>query len=332
MDAARRWFVTGLALAMLAVPVGIHGQQAGKVYRVAILTFPTLPVPAPRDRYIDAFAQTLRELGWIEGQNVSIERRSSEREALPQLAAAIVRDGYDLIVTFATPAAVAARNATHTIPIVVAGSADPVGGGVAGTIARPGGNVTGLALIASDIAAKRLELLKTAAPTLDHVAAIHPGPATIPLIARWIKENESAAAALHVKFSVVEAKAGAVWDSALGTLKRQGIHAVSLLESPTYLAQASEIATAARQQRIATVFPFREHVEAGGLVSYGPSLVDVWRRAASYVDKILRGAKPADLPIEQPTTFELVINLKTAKALGLTIPPSLLLRADQVIE
>jgi putative ABC transport system substrate-binding protein len=328
----RRHFIKSVVGAGLATPLAAEAQQAGKVYRFATIAFPPPPAGAPPDVGFEKFRTTLREMGWVEGHTIVIERRWSRVEELPRLAAEAVAERFDVLVTFATPAAVAAKRATNSIPVVMAVSADPVGAGVVDSLARPGGNVTGLTLITPDVAGKRLELLKETVPRLSRVGAMHPGPASFPVMAQWIRENEAAARALGLALEVVEAGQETDWDRLFDRLKKEGAKAVSVLESPRYLAVAQPIAAAALRHGLATIFPFREHVVAGGLISYGADIVDLWRRAATYVDKILRGTKPGDLPVEQPTKFTLAVNLKTARALGLTIPPSVLLRADEIIQ
>jgi ABC-type uncharacterized transport system substrate-binding protein len=331
MRFARLTALATLALALLAAPLAA-AKQAGKVYRIAIVTYPTQPSPAAVAA-IDAFRRTLRELGWVEGRNVLIERRGTEQEKLPELAAQVVREKFDLIVTDHTPAALAAKGATTTIPIVMATSADPIGGGVVGGLAHPGGNVTGLTVITPDVAGKRLELLKEMVPGLRLAAAVYaPGRATFPVVADWLIQSEVAARALGITLQRAEILGAERWDAAFAALKKDGVGAVIVVEGPRYILEAPQIAAAALKHRLPTAFPIREQVEAGGLMSYGANLVSMWQRAAHLADRILRGAKPADLPIEQPTKFELVINLKTAKALGLTIPPAVLARADEIIQ
>lgn len=327
-----RWLVPAVALLALVAPATIGAPApTGKVVRIAIMRYPTGTTPQLLG-LIDVFWQALRGLGWVEGQNVAIDLRSTEYEQLPELAAQIVREKYDLIVTTATPAALAAKDATGTVPIVMAVSADPVGGGVTGSIAHPGGNITGLTLVTPEITGKRLELLKEMVPRLRRVTAVVPERRDFPVVARWIKENEIAARTLGLGLQVADVAGPDKWDAAVAALKRDGVGAATLVEGPRYIVEAPEIAGAALKHRLPTIFPFREQVEAGGLMSYGANIADMWRRAATLVDKILRGAKPGDLPIEQPTKFELVINARTARALGLTIPSTLLLRATEGIQ
>jgi putative ABC transport system substrate-binding protein len=286
---------------------------------------------------LEGLRQGLRELGYVEGRNVVIEYRwgQGNLETLPALAAELVHLRVDVIVTVATVVARAAQKATGTIPIVMATSADPVSGGVVASLARPGGNVTGLSLMTPDLTAKRLQLLKEAVPGLSRVAAVHDPHPPKPILAQWTKENEVAAGALGLRLQVVDLGADpATWGAALASMAKAGVGGLSFIESPVFGSGSNRtrLAELAVTHRLPTIFPFREHADAGGLMSYGVNLADLFRRAAGFVDRILKGAKPADLPVEQPTKFELVINLRTAKALGLTIPPSVLARADEVIE
>ncbi len=323
-----------LSLAMLTAPLAGEAQPAGKVYRIGFLSLGSPPTPAT-PHPIEAFRQGLRELGYVEGRNVVIESRwgQGKLDALPALAAELVHLRVDIIVTVATMTAQAAHKATRTIPIVMATSADPVSGGVVDSLARPGGNVTGLSLMTPDLTAKRLQLLKEAVPGLSRVAAVHDRHAPQPILAQWIQENEGAARALGLTLHVVDLGADpGKWREAFASVVKAGVGGLSFIESPLFGSSRTDLAELALKHRLPTIFPFRQHAEAGGLMTYGVNLADLFRRAAGFVDKILKGTKPADLPIEQPTRFELVINGRTAKALGLTIPPSILIRVDQVIE
>jgi len=322
-----------LALALLAVPLAGEAQQAGKMYRIAYGTFPT-PPPPTSFAGLEAFRQVLRDLGWIEGKTLAIEMRTAESEkTLPEVFAQVVREQFDLIVTTNTPAALAAQAATRTIPIVAAVSCDPVEANVVGSLAHPGGNLTGLTLITSEVAGKRIEFLKEIIPQLSRVAALYnPDSRTFPVTVAWVTQSETAARALGIELQRAEVIGVDRYDAAFAALKKAGVGAITVTEGPRYMLQAPQIAAAAVKHGLATVFPFREQVEAGGLMSYGANMIEMWQRAAHFADRILRGAKPGDLPLEQPTKFELVINLRTATALKLTIPPTLRVRADQIIE
>jgi putative ABC transport system substrate-binding protein len=323
----RRFLLTSLAGA-LAAPLAAKAQQPGKVYRVGVLSWgPPMPAAA-------AFADEMRVLGYVEGRNLTIEYRWVVAfDRLPEEATRLVRVPLDAIVVVSTPAALAAKSATRTIPVVMAASADPVGGGVVDSLARPGGNITGLALMNPDLTGKRIEVLDQVVPNLTWLAAVHRGPSDFPIVAHWLNENQEAARRFGLRvLDVPLAPEPEAWERGLLTIPKRPGTAAAILEDPALVADSQLLASLLVKSRLPAVFPFREHVDAGGLVSYGVNLAQLIRRAARYVDRILKGAKPADLPIEQPTKFELVINLKTAKALGLTIPPSLLARAEQVIE
>ena len=275
------------------------------------------------------------ELGYVEGRNIVIEHRSAEGrvERFPALAAEMVRLRVDLIVVFSTPSARAARQATSTIPIVAPTMQDPVRDGLVASLARPGGNVTGLTFLGSELVPKRLALLKEAIPGVSRVAVLwHPGGLAERTGQEMVKEAEAAARGLGVQLQLVRAEAPKDLDGAFSAMTRWRADAFVPLPSPMLFAERNRIADLAARHRLPAMYLGREFVDLGGLMAYGASQIDLIRRGATYVDKILRGAKPADLPVEQPNKYELVINLKTAKALGLTIPPSLLGRADQVIE
>jgi len=285
----------------------------------------------------EAFRQGLRDLGYVEGRNVVIEYRSAEGkyERFPALAAELVALKVDVIVAAgSTPAALAAKQATRTILIVFASAADPVASGLVTSLARPGGNVTGLSTVGSELVGKRLEQLKQAVPGVSRVAVLWQPQGVLGERTRkdMLKEADVAARALGVRLQFVEARGPADFDRAFSDMTRARAGALTVLGSPTFLNERRRLVDLAAKNRLPAVYTVREFVDAGGLMSYGPNLADLFRRAATYVDKILKGAKPADLPVEQPTKFELVINLKAAKALGLTIPQSLLGRADQVVE
>ena len=327
--------ILGLALALLAAPLAVEAQQAGKMYRIAYVHYPTR-LNAVALAGLEAFRQVLRDLGWIEGKNLVIELRLAESdEKLPEMAAQVVREKFDLLVTSNTLAAMAVKEATTTIPMVMTGACDPVPCGVVGSLAHPGGNITGATVITGEVAGKRIEFLKEIVPGLRRVAALPYGADTFCVRMVWLTQSEATARALGLTLQRVEVDtwmSGDRWDTTFAALKKDGVGAVSVMEGPPYVLQGPQIAAAALKHGLATVFPYREQVEAGGLMSYGADLVGMWQRAAHLVDRILRGAKPGDLPIEQPTTFELVINLRTATALKLTISPALRIRVDQVIE
>jgi putative ABC transport system substrate-binding protein len=319
-----------LALALLAPPLAAEGQPAGKVRRLGYLSAGS---PPGNPRLIEAFRQGLRDLGWAEGQNVAIEYRFAEGrfDRLPGLAAELVRLTVDVIVASPLPAALAAKSATGTIPVVFMGVADPVGQGLVASLAVPGGNVTGLSFsVGPDIFGKDLELLKDAVPRLRHVAVLsNPASQGQRLILSNVK---SAARSLGLQLQLLEARGPEEFDGAFAAMARERVGALFVVTDPAYSPHRARLAELAAKSRLPSIFTQREDAEAGGLISYGPRLSDLWRRGATYVDKLLKGARPADLPVEQPTKFELVINLKTAKALGLTIPPSVLARADEVIQ
>jgi len=315
---------------LLAASFGTAAAQApGKVPRVGFLS-PTTPSP---NSPLNAFLQGLRELGWVEGKNIAIEYRWAEDrpERLADLAAELVRLKVDVILTSATPAAVAAKNATGTIPIVMASAVDVVGFGLATSLARPGGNVTGLSFdVGWNTVSKGLELLKETVPKVRRVAVL--SNPTNPSHALAISEVRLAARSLGVQLQLLEARGPNEFDSAFAAIARERAEALLVPAEAMFNANRTRLLEVASKHRLPAMYGGREYVVAGGLISYGPDLRDHFRRAATYVDKILKGAKPAELPIEQPTKFEVVINLKTAKALGLTIPRSVLLRADQLVE
>jgi putative ABC transport system substrate-binding protein len=327
----RRTFMAMLTGGLLAAPLTADAQQTGKVARIGYLGPSS---PSSSSSYVDAFRQGLRELGWVEGQNIVIEYRFAEGrlERLPDLAAELVRLKVDIIVASPTPGVAAAKNATETIPIVMlSGSADPVGLGFIASLARPGGNVTGLSYsVGPEIFSKGLELLKETVPKIRRVAILsNPASPVQPLI---IREVNAAARSMGVQLQLLEARGPNEFDGAFAAMAKERVGALLVVADSIFLLHRTRLADLAARSRLPAAYGVREHVEAGGLMSYGPSLRDVFRRGATYVDKILKGAKPGDLPVEQPTKFELVLNLKTAKALGLTIPDSLLRRADEVIQ
>ncbi len=320
----RRTFLCGLTLGAVAAPLATEAQQAERVRRIGFLSAP----PAN----VEEFRQGLRENGYVEGRNLLIEWRSADGqdERLPGLAAELVRLKVEVIVTQGTSAPLAAKNATTQIPIVFTYVSDPVALGLVGSLARPGGNMTGVASISGDLTGKRLELLKEAIPSLKSVALLT-NPAN-PASASGITEARVAARRMGLEVRLVEVRHLAELELAVTSIAHERAIAVVLVPGSFLLTYHTQIAELARKGRLPMVGWNRVLAESGTLISYGPSSVEVYRRAASHMDKILKGAKPADLPVEQPTKFELVINLKTAKALGLTIPRTLILQADQVIQ
>jgi ABC-type uncharacterized transport system substrate-binding protein len=325
----RREFITLLGGAAVAWPLVARAQQAGKVWRIGILDTTSVALNAAN---FDALRQGLRQHGYIEGQNLVIDYRSADGrvERFPDLAAELVHLKVDLIVTRGTPAVVAVKNATKTIPVVMAASGDPIGAGVVAGLARPGANVTGLSAFVTELQAKRLELLKELVPGINRIAALlnMSSPATPP---QW-EQTKAAARTLAIEPQLLDVRKPEDLNRAFETAIRQRAEALVVGINALTQANRRPIADLATKHRLPAIYPSREFVDAGGLVAFGVNYPDLYRRAATYVDKILKGAKPADLPIEQPTKFEMVINLKTAKALGLDVPPTLLARADEVIE
>jgi putative ABC transport system substrate-binding protein len=327
----RREFIALLSGAAVAWPLGASAQQAAKVPRIGYLSGNLAANPHTRE----AFLQGLRDLGYVEGRNLEIEYRDVEGkyERLPALAAELVALKVDVILAAGTPQPLAAKQATRTIPIVFAGAADPVGSGLITSLARRGRNVTGLSLLLPELVGKCLEQLKQAVPGVSRVAVLwQPGGSGELTEKDMLKGAEVAGRALGVRLQFVEARGPADFDRAFSDMTRARAGALTVLASNMILGERRRLADLAAKNRLPAVYPLREFVDAGGLMAYGPDLADMFRRAATYVDKILKGAKPGDLPVEQPTKFELVINLKTAKALGLPIPPVLLARANEVIE
>ncbi len=310
-----------LALGILLAPLAAHAQQPGKVPRIGYLSWGFNQVLA------DAFLQGLRERGYVEGQSIAIEYRHGTTDQLPDLAAELVRLKVDAIAAVGTPAALAAKQATSTIPIVITLVADPVSSRLVTSLARPGGNVTGLSVLAP-VSAKGLELLKEIIPRVSRVAVLM--DPTNPAQVFLKNEVDAAANVLRVKVQRLDIRTGADLDGAFAAARRE--RAEAFLVFPLQPPGLQRIVEFAVKNRVPTLMSFKEGVEAGGLMSYGANFPDEVRRTGIYIDKILKGAKPGDLPVEQPTKFELVINLKTAKALGLTIPQSVLIRADEVIQ
>jgi ABC-type uncharacterized transport system substrate-binding protein len=330
----RRAFIGTVAGGLLSTPLAAGAQQAAKIARIGYLS----PNLATSPHLREAFRQGLRDLGYVEGRNLVIEYRDAEGkvERLPALAAELVALKVDVIVTEGgnTVVPLAAKQATRTLPIVFATAADAVGSGLVTSLARPGGNVTGLDSLSTELVSKRLELLTQAVPGVGQVAVLWlPGVYGERTEKEMLTGAEVAARGLGVRLQFVEAtRDPADFDRAFSDMTRARAGALTVLPSNLFRREHGRLLDLAARHRLPAVYPWRDFVDAGGLMSYGASLTDLSRRAATYVDRILKGAKPGDLPVEQPTKFELTINLKTAKALGLTIPPSLLQRADQIIE
>jgi ABC-type uncharacterized transport system substrate-binding protein len=319
-----------LILAILMAPLATKAQPPAKVPRIGWLS---LGAPSPNPYLRDALRQGLRELGWVEGQNIAIETRYAEGkpDRLPDLAAELVRLKVDVIFVGNPFAAQAAKQATRELPIVMVGVGDAVGLGLVASLARPDGNITGLSEQYTDLVLKWLELLKEAVPQASRVGAL-----TLPQF--WSVQTEpwealqQAARTMRVTLQRVEVREPTEFESAFARMTQEQVEALLVLPHPIVLTHRTHLVALAAERQLPTIWgPFREFVDAGGLMAYGPSLRDQYRRAAYFVDKILKGAKPGNLPVEQPTTFELVINLKTAQALGLTIPPTLLFQADELI-
>jgi putative ABC transport system substrate-binding protein len=319
-----------LAFGVLWLSRTAEAQQPTKVYRVGRLQ-PASPIePNP---LLEAFRQALRALGYVEGQNLVLEVRAAEGspERLRDLAAELVRLQVDVIVAAGSPAIRAAQHATRTIPIVMAAPPDAVAEGFVASLAHPGGNTTGLSWLGAMLPSKRLELLKETVPQRARIAVL--ANPVYEAYGTWRHTLTVAAQALGLHLHVVELRSADELDSAFAAMTREGADTLLVLSDPALMAPLHErIADLAATRRLPAMYDWRMYVDAGGLMSYGPSLPEIHRRAATYVDKILKGAKPADLPVEQPTKFELVINLKTARALGLTIPPSILFQADEVLQ
>jgi ABC-type uncharacterized transport system substrate-binding protein len=320
-----------LALTIFAAPLTAEAQQPTKVYRIGLLSGLS-PSSAPNSR-VEAFRQGLRELGYVEGQNLVIEARYAEgrAERLPDLAAELVRLPVEVIVAAALEPIRAAQHATRTIPIVMAASPDPVGNGFVASLAHPGGNITGLATLAEELPGKRLELLKEIVPSSARIAVL--ANPSDPTYAPKMHNLTGAAQALGLHLHIVEVRQADELDTAFAALPQARADALLVVEDGVVISSSlsGRMVDLAATSRLPAMYSGKFFVEAGGLMSYGASTPDIWRRAATYVDKILKGAKPADLPIEQPIKFEFVINLKTAQALGLTIPPTLLIQADEVM-
>ncbi|MEO8123244.1 MAG: ABC transporter substrate-binding protein, partial [Burkholderiales bacterium] len=329
---SRRQVVLALGAGMLAAPLGAVAQPQGRVYRVGYLSGGSRPNQSNPNELEDAVFRTLRELGYVEGRNLLVERRYSERkyEALPELAAELVKLNPDVIVAMTTPPSIAAQKATSTVPVVAVFVSDPVASGLAKSLGHPGGNITGLSDLTTDLFPKLLELLKVIKPALSRVAFLD-NPAN-PIHLFYLEALPQAAKQLGVTVDVFDAKS--VQDIERAFPLMQGARSEGLVVGTDALLyfQSPLVARLAIESKLPAVFAYRQEALAGGLMSYGPNPIDICRRAAGVVDKILKGAKPGDLPFEQPTLFDLVVNLKTANALGVKVPQSLLLRADKLIE
>jgi putative tryptophan/tyrosine transport system substrate-binding protein len=325
----RREFITLLGGAAVAWPIAARAQQA-KVPRIGYLVTGPLQSPA-----VDAFRQGLQERGYVEGQNIVIEFRAAEgrMERFPALASELVRLKVDVIVAPNTPAARAVQQATTTIPVVVPVMGDPVRDWLVASLARPGGNITGLTFLGPELVPKRLALLKQALPTVSRVVALwHPGAYGERTMSDMMKQAEAAVRTLDVDLRLVAVQGPGEWERAFSTIGEERADALIVFPSPMLFNERRHIVDLAAKRRLPSMAMGREFVELGGLMSYGASITDLNRRGAAFIDKILKGAKPAELPVEQPTKFELLINLKTARELGLTIPREFLLLADEVIE
>ena len=317
-----------LCVLLFALSVSADAQQAGKIFRIGFLDASTASGIAV---LVDAFRQELRKLGWIEGKNITIEYRFAEQnsERIPELAADLVRLKVDLIVVTGTPLALAAKKATTTIPIVITTAGDPVGAGLVASLAQPGGNVTGFSTLGTELNTKRLEVLKDAVPKLARVGLLRLPEQSASL---QMKDLRPAALVLRVKLEEIETQPDAKsLESTFKTAKQKQVGAIMTTANPRFFAERKRIVELAGKYRLPAIYPQDEFVEAGGLMSYGVDYDDLYRRAAVYVDKILKGAKPADLPVQQPTKFEFVINLNAAKQIGLTLSPEFLSRANRVI-
>ncbi len=328
----RKWLGTfAIALTFASGEVAAEAQQTGKVFRIGFLDSSTASGMAG---LVEAFRQELSKLGWVEGKNITIEYRFAEQkpERLPELAADLVRLKVDLIVGTSGPAASAAKGATSAIPIVIANAADPVGEGLVASLARPGGNVTGLSGLTVELNTKRLEILKDAVPKLDRVGLLRLTGSRLGQELQ-LKEIRAAAPALKLKLEEVETQPDAQGlENAFQTARQKKVNAIMTTTTRPFFAERKRIVEQAGKHRLPAIYFQKEFVDEGGLMSYGADFADLFRRAAHYVDKILKGSKPADLPVQQATKFEFVINLQTAKQIGLTIPVRVLERANQVIK
>ena len=320
-----------LGSAVLAWPPAARGQQVGKVPRIGYLS-PGSGSPGPV-AYYDEFQRGLRELGYVEGRNIVIEYRFADGkfDRLAALAAELVQLNVDVIVSVVTQASVAAKNATRTIPIVIVSVGDPVGAGLVASLARPGANVTGTSGMTTEVVGKSLGLFKQTVPKVSPMAVLW-NPNNVVYQGQMLRETEVTAQTLGIQLQMFGARGPDEFDRTFAAIASARAASLLVLPDPVFSAHTARIADFADKSRLPAMYGLREHAAAGGLMAYGPNYADLYRRAASYVDKILKGAKPADLPVEQPSKFEFVINLKTAKTLGLTIPPGVLAIADEVIE
>ncbi|HVI66492.1 MAG TPA: ABC transporter substrate-binding protein [Bradyrhizobium sp.] len=325
----RRKFLTLFGGAVLAWPLAVRAQPMAKVWHVGMLETTAATLNATN---LDAFKQALRQLGYIEGQNLIVEYRSGDGhiERFPQLAAELVRLNVDIIITRGTPAALAAKKATATIPIVMAAIGEPVETGMVASLARPGGNVTGLSAFVTELTAKRIEIMREVIPQLSRMALID-NMANRSVPAQW-DETKRAAFALGIQPQLYDVRKAEDIERAFSSAIAQRVNALSVGNDSVVIANRIQVVQLAAKHRLPAIYATRDFVDAGGLLSYAAHYPDLYRRAAAYVDKIFKGAKPADLPVEQPTKFEIVVNLKAASALGLTVPSTLLARADEVIE
>jgi putative ABC transport system substrate-binding protein len=323
----RRAFVG--AAALLIAPRAGRAQDSVKAARIGRLSPLSPEADAP---FTSMFRHALQELGWVEGRSFTLVSRFAEGqpERLPELAASLVRDGVDVVLVGSNPGALAARNATRSIPIVMVTTGDPIGAGIVSSLARPGANLTGVTALGGELSAKRLEALKGAVPSVQRVAALV-NPAA-PYTGPFLDERAGLARDLGLTIQIVEARTRGELEAAFAAMARERAEAVMILTDVMFITERREVVELGARRRLPAVYFDRQFVDVGGLMFYGASLVHMYRRAAVYVDRILKGARPADLPIEQPTTFELVVNLRAARGLGLKIPPAFLARADEIIE
>jgi putative ABC transport system substrate-binding protein len=332
---ARTGLAFVLALSLFATPLAAEAQPAEKVYRIGYLSIGSAPgTPGSYPRPLDGFRQQLRELGWVEGRNLAIEYRYADGrvDRLSGLVDELVRLKVDLITAAPTPAALAAKKATSTIPIVGLSLTEPVAVGLVESLARPGGNVTGVSYaFSTDIFGKQLELLRDVVPKVRRVAAIG-DPSSSPAHPHMLEAVKAAGRSLGLELQLIDVRAASEFDGAFAAMVKERAGALLVMGSPLFFLHRTRLADLAAKHRLPSMSTQEQWVDAGGLMSYGPNFVDVYRRGAVYVDRILKGAKPGDLPIEQPTNLALVLNLKTAKRLGITIPLAVRQRADQVIE